>query len=86
MPKVRSLRKRMRRRVGDQVVELHPATETRPAGVLIRGHRKRRGVFVPLDKLAYLGLQIEGYRLRPSQWTRPLETLQNLARQPRAES
>lgn len=84
MAKVRPLRKRgLRRQVDGQVVELLPATATRPAGVRLRAFRKRRGVFVPLDKLAYFGLQLEGYKLTPSQWQRPLQTLQALARQPR---
>lgn len=86
MPKVTELQRPLRRQVEGLVAELRPAAGGRPAGVVLRGFRKHRGVFVPLEEIARLGLEAEGYALTAEQWRRPLRTLHELGGQTRPAS
>lgn len=52
-------------------------------GARLRGERRHddsSSVFVTWEDIAKLGLQREGVSLRESQWAKPLQTLQKLAR------
>lgn len=55
-------------------------------GIVIRGHRKQKKLFIDNDSLIRLGLQLEHYVLTGDEWNHPIKALQKLSRTPRAKA